>query len=134
MLERTINAPAARGLVDEALDFDHAVGRLVGLGVAPARSELDLAEAQRAAVGVEPLQRLLGGAATHRVGRFLNRRIHLQQAPLKAHRNRDRYLVARPSTCAMSAPSQILIEGYRILLEKTSYQGRATSPVRRPER
>ena len=53
MLQRTVDAPAARGLVDVALHLDHAVGRLVRLGVAPARGQLHRPDPNRAAVGVE---------------------------------------------------------------------------------
>ena len=97
LLERAVDAPAPRGLVDIALDLDDAVGRLVGLGVAPARGELQRPNSDRAAVGVETLQRLLGHAAAERVGGLLDRPFHLQQAALQAHRHRHRHRVPRPA-------------------------------------
>jgi hypothetical protein len=97
LLERAVDAPATRGLVDVALDLDHPVGRLVGLGVAPTGGELQRPDSDRAAVGVETLQRLLGGTMPHRVARLLDRPFHLQQRALEVHRHLERHLRPRAS-------------------------------------
>jgi len=85
MVQRTVDTPAARTLIDVALQAHHTVGALVVLGIAPARGKFDLPHADRAAVGVEMLERLLRGAAAHRVARFLDRSLHLQQRPAQIH-------------------------------------------------
>jgi hypothetical protein len=97
MVQRTVDTPAARTLIDVALQAHHTVGALVVLGIAPARGKFDLPHADRAAVGVEMLERLLRGAAAHRVARFLDRSLHLQQRPAQIHRDLDRHLRPSPS-------------------------------------
>ncbi len=67
VLERTVDAPAVRALVDRALDLHRPVWRLVLLRIAPARVQRDVAKSDRAAVGVETRQRLRGDAAPDRV-------------------------------------------------------------------
>ena len=47
-LQRTVDAPAARGLIDVALDLDLAIGALVDLRMATADGQLGLADANRA--------------------------------------------------------------------------------------
>jgi hypothetical protein len=71
------------------------VGGLGLLRIATARGQLDCTNTDRAAIGVETLQRLLGGAASNRVGRLLDRRFRLQQATVKPNPNLNRHLLSR---------------------------------------
>jgi len=95
VLERAVDAPAAGALIDVALDLDLPVRTLVHLRIAPARGQLDVADPNRTAVGVEALDRLLGNATTDRLGRLLDRSFHLQQTPAEPHRHLNRHFLSR---------------------------------------
>lgn len=93
MLQRTVDAPTARALVDVALDLQRTIRALVLLGVALARGQFGLPDANRTAIGVEAHQRRFGRATPHRVGRFQDGVLHLQQAAAQAHRHLHRHFV-----------------------------------------
>ena len=97
VLQRAVDPPAARALVDVALHAHDPVRALIVLGITPACSPLHRPEAKRAAVGVETRQRLPGGTTAHCVARLLDRPFYLQQRALKIHCDLNRHLRPRPS-------------------------------------
>jgi hypothetical protein len=83
-------------LVDVALDFHYAVRGLVLLRIATTRGQLYLTDTDRAAIGVEALQRFFLGTTTNRVASLLDRRFHLRQTSAEPpHRHLNGHLLSR---------------------------------------
>ncbi len=93
VLERAVDAPAPRALVDVALDLHRPVRALVLFRITPARGQLDFTDTHCTAIGVETPQRFLGDAATDRVAGLLDRCFHLQQGTVELHRHFNCHLV-----------------------------------------